>query len=392
MVDEDSKATGNMPMIPYGRQSVDEEDILAVTAVLRSDWLTTGPAVSAFENALVDVVGTRHVIVVSSGTAALHASMHALGVGPGDEVIVPPMTFVATANAVVFQGAAPVFADVRRDDLLIDPEAVESRITSRTKAIIAVDYAGQPCDYATLRSIADRHNLAIVADSCHSLGATYKNQPVGSVARLSAFSFHPVKHIATGEGGAVATNDDALAESIRAFRNHGIVSDFRQREREGTWYYEMMELGFNYRLTDMQCALGRSQLRKLPQWIDRRRAIARRYNEAFSSVVAMQPLAVCPDRTHAYHLYVIRLVDSGPNRAVVFAALRAAGIGVNVHYIPVHLHPYYRKQFETGPGLCPVAEAAYERILSLPIFPAMSDSDIEHVIESVLNVVSCAYG
>lgn len=376
-------------ILPYGHQWVDETDIEAVVEVLRSAWLTTGPKVSEFEEAFAEVVNARYAVAVSSGTAALHAAMYAIGIKPGDEVIVPPMTFAATANCVVFQGGTPVFADVDPETLLLDPTQVEGKITSRTKAIIAVDYTGQPCDYDALRAIADRHGLVLVADACHSLGGSYKRHPVGSLANLSVFSFHPVKHITTGEGGMITTNNAEFAQRMRIFRNHGITTDHRQREQQGSWFYEMVDLGYNYRLTDIQCALGMSQLRKLPGWVKRRQEIAQRYDEAFAEIPAVKPLGVRPKVSHAYHLYVVRLELERlqVTRAGVFAALRAEGIGVNVHYIPVHLHPFYRKRFGTGPGLCPVAEAAYEQIITLPLFPRMSDKDVEDVITAVHKVI-----
>lgn len=371
-------------VIPYGRQWLDEDDIAAVVRALRSDWLTTGPEVSAFERAFAERVGVGHAVAVSSGTAALHAAMFALGIGPGDEVIVPPMTFAASANCVVYQGATPVFCDVEPDTLLLDPSLVEKRITPRTRAIVAVDYAGQPCEYEALRAIAQGHKLALVADACHAAGATYRGRPVGSLADLSTFSFHPVKHLTTGEGGMATTDDETLAGRVRSFRNHGISTDFRQRERQGTWFYEMTELGYNYRISDFQCALGASQLRKLAPWVQRRQQIAGRYDAAFARIDHLAPLQTRPDRTHAYHLYVVRIKSAqGGGRKAVFERLRAAGIGVNVHYIPVHLHPYYRRRFGTGPGLCPVAEAAYEEVLSLPMYSAMTDDQVERVIQAV---------
>jgi perosamine synthetase len=376
-------------MLPYGRQSIDEQDVAAVVEVLRSDWLTTGPKVAQFEAALAAVAGTAQAVAVSSGTAALHAVMAGLGVSPGDEVIVPALTFAATANAVVYQGGTPLFADVDPATLLIDPGSVAERITPRTRAVTAVDYAGQPCDYGRLRPLAAEHGLALVADACHAIGGRWRDLPVGSLAAASAMSFHPVKHVTTGEGGAVTTDDAELARRMRTFRNHGISTDFRQRAARDSWQYEMVELGFNYRLSDLQCALGISQLAKLPSSIARRQAIARRYDAALAAVPAVEPLAVRPDCSHAYHLYVVRLelellrVDRG----AVFRALRAEGIGVNVHYIPVHLHPYYREKFGTAAGLCPVAEAAYQRILSLPIFPAMTDADADDVLEALRKVV-----
>lgn len=377
-------------MIPYGRQSIDEEDIQAVVEVLRSDWLTTGPKVDEFERAFADLVGAKEAVAVCNGTAALHGAIYALGIESGDEVIVPPITFVSSANCVVFQGGVPVFADVDPDTLLLDPVQAETKITPRTKAIIAVDYTGQPCDYEKLQALANQHGLALVADACHSLGGEYKGRPVGSLADLNVFSFHPVKHITTGEGGMITTNDHTLARRVRMFRNHGITTDHRQREELGSWFYEMVDLGYNYRITDFQCALGLSQLKKLPGWVTRRQEIARRYDKAFASLAEIEPLNVGKNLTHAYHLYVVRLnlEKLQGERTEIFAAIRAAGIGVNVHYIPVHLHPFYRQHFATKPGDCPIAESAYERLLTLPLHPKMSSQDIENVINAVLDALS----
>ena len=377
-------------MIPYGRQSIDEADIRAVIEVLQSDWLTTGSKVNEFEQAFAARVGAKEAVAVSSGTAALHAAMYALTIGPGDEVIVPAMTFAATANCVVFQGATPVFVDVDPRSLLIDPDQVEAKITSRTKAVTAVDYSGHPADYDTLRTITEAHGIALLADACHSLGATYKQRSVGSLADLNMFSFHPVKQITTGEGGMVTTNNSQLARRMRLFRNHGITTDLHQREKQGSWFYEMADLGYNYRITDFQCALGLSQLKKLSRFLEHRRQIAIKYNHAFSSVPIIEPLSVSPDIRHAYHLYVIRVnfESLGSNRTTLFRTLRNKGIGVNVHYIPIHLHPYYRNTFDTGPGLCPQAEAAYESILSIPMFPAMTDEEVETVISALLDATA----
>jgi perosamine synthetase len=389
----DGGAAVRRRMLPYSRQTIDQTDIDAVVQVLRGDWLTTGPNIKEFEQAFAAAVEAAEAVAVSSGTAALHAAMHALAIGPGDEVIVPALTFAATANCVVYQGASPVFADVDADTLLIDPDDVESKITSRTRAIIAVDYAGQPCDYDALRRLTRQYGLALVADACHSLGATWKGRPVGTLADLNVFSLHAVKAMTTGEGGIVTSESALRAQRMRCFRNHGVSSDHFQREREGSWFYEMAELGYNYRLSDFQCALGLTQLAKLVSWVARRHAIANRYNEALAQMDGVQPLRVSSDAQSAYHLYVIRL-DSGclaADRARIFAALRAEGIGVNVHYLPVHLHPFYRRRFGIGPGLCPRAEAAYETILSLPIFPAMTDADVEDVIQALWKVVN-AYG
>jgi perosamine synthetase len=376
-------------MIPYGRQSIDEEDIRAVVEVLRSDWLTTGPKVAEFEQAFADFVNTKDAVAISSGTAALHAAVYALGIVPGDEVIVPTMTFAATANCVVFQGATPVFADVDPHALLISPAQVEAKITSRTKAVITMDYTGHPADYDAIRSITNKHGIKLVADACHALGASYKERPVGSLADLSVFSFHPVKHIATGEGGMVTTNDSELALRMRRFRNHGITTDYHQREEQGSWFYEMADLGYNYRLTDIQCALGLSQLSKLPRFLEKRRRIAKRYNDAFSHISNISPLAVSADVLHAYHLYVVKLnIESlGIDRMKLFQRLRQNGIGVNVHYIPVHLHPFYRNKFGTEKGLCPAAEAAYEQILSLPMHVEMTNRDVGTVCTTFQKII-----
>ncbi|MCZ6807556.1 MAG: UDP-4-amino-4,6-dideoxy-N-acetyl-beta-L-altrosamine transaminase [Deltaproteobacteria bacterium] len=374
--------------IPYGRQQIDDDDIDAVVEVLRSDWLTTGPKVAEFEEAVSDFAGARHGVAVSSGTAGLHAAMAALDLEPGDEVIVPTMTFAATANAVVFQGATPVFADVDSGALLVDPNGIASLITDRTRAVIAVDYAGQPADYTELRAITAEHGLALVSDACHSIGATLAGRSVGSLADLTVFSFHPVKHITTGEGGMVMTDDRALADRMRRFRNHGISTDHHQRAEVGTWFYEMVELGYNYRLTDIQSALGLSQLQKLPRWLDRRNQIAGMYRERLADIRGIAPLEMRPDRSHAYHLYVVRVAaKAGKTRDTVFAALRSAGVGANVHYIPVHIHPYYEREFSTAKGSIPVAEQAYEEILSLPMHHGLEDSDVDRVVHELVRAL-----
>jgi perosamine synthetase len=374
-------------LLPYARQSIDERDLAAVAEVLRSDWLTTGPQVVRFEQQFAAGVDAREAVTFSSGTAALHGTVFALGLGPGDEVIVPALTFAASANAVRFQGATPVFADVDPDTLLLDPRQVEAGLSERTRAVMAVDYAGQPCDYGALRALTEPRGIPVVADACHALGATWLGRKVGSLARMSAFSLHPAKHITTGEGGVVTTDDAELAARLRRFRNHGIATDLRQRERLGTWRYDMVDLGYNYRLSDFQCALGCSQLQKLPAWVERRRAIARRYDAAFAARPTVEPLRVRPDVGHAYHLYVVRLeLDRlACDRATVYGALRAENIGVNVHYLPVPWHSYYQR-LGYGKGRWPVAEGAYERILTLPLFPAMTDGDVEDVIAAVAKV------
>ncbi|HEY3902194.1 MAG TPA: UDP-4-amino-4,6-dideoxy-N-acetyl-beta-L-altrosamine transaminase [Chthoniobacter sp.] len=374
-------------LLPYGKQWVDDDDIAAVVEVLRSDWLTTGPKIEEFERAFAGFTGVAHAVAVTNGTAALHAAMAALEIGPGDEVIVPAITFVATSNSVVYQGGTPVFADVEPETLLIDPESVRRRITPRTRAIAAVDYAGQPCNYEALRAICGEHGLALVADACHALGGAFGKNPVGSLADLSTFSLHPVKPLTTGEGGMITTNDPELAARMRVFRNHGITTDFREREKRGAFYYEMTALGYNLRLTDIQCALGLSQLRKLPLWLRRRQEIAARYDRAFAGHPCVQSLKTREGVSHGYHLYVVRLA-SHLDRAAILRRLRAEGIGANVHYLPVHLHPFYRENFGGTEGQCPAAEAAYQQIVSLPIFPRMSDGDIDDVIAAVTKVTA----
>lgn len=373
--------------LPYGRQEIDDDDVAAVVAALHSDWLTTGPLVGELEQSFAAYVGSGHAVAVSSGTAALHAAYHVLDLAPGDEIVVPALTFVASANAAVFEGATPVFADVEPGTLLIDPRAAAALVGPRTKAIVGVDYAGQPCDWDALRAAADAHGLALVADGCHAPGARDGGRTVGTLADLTAFSLHPVKHFTTGEGGLVTTDDAALAARMRRFRNHGIGSDHRERAERGTFAYEMVELGFNYRLTDFQCALGISQLRHLDGWLARRRDLASRYDDALAGLAGVEPLAQRPGADHAYHLYVVQLADD-LDRDAVFTALRGRGIGANVHYLPVHLHAFYRERFGTGPGLCPVAEAAYERILSLPLFPAMADDDVDRVVDALAEALA----
>jgi perosamine synthetase len=376
-------------MIPYARPWVDQADLEAVAAVLRSPWLTTGPRVQAFEEAVAGWVGAGEAVALSSGTAALHAAMAALGVEPGDEVIVPPLTFAATANCVVYQGGTPVFADIDPETLLLDPAEVEKNLTPRTRGVIAVDYAGQPCDYDALKEIARRHGLFLVADACHALGATYRGRHVGTLADLTVFSFHPVKHITTGEGGMVVTQDPELAARVRRFRHHGLDADHLERGARDTWEYDMVDLGYNYRLSDLHCALGLSQLRRLPDFLARRREIARRYDRAFAGLPGLSLPRVRPEVSHAYHLYVIllNLEWLHLDREEIFRELRAAGLGVNVHYRPVYLHSFYRRRFHLPVGLCPRAEAVYARLLTLPLYPAMTAMEVERVVAVVTEVL-----
>ena len=375
--------SGDAAFLPYGRQIVDAADTAAVAAALTSDWLTTGPKVDEFEKAWAGFCGAGEAVAVSNGTAALHTAAAALGLGPGDKAIVTPMTFAASVNCLLYVGAEPLFADIDPETLLINPANVARLFQAHgkaVKAIIPVDYAGQPCDYDAIRAAAP--GVPVIADACHAPGALDKGRRVGSgaLAELSCFSFHPVKHLTTGEGGAITTNDPELARRMRVFRNHGIDTDHRQRAATGAWAYDMASLGFNYRLTDIQCALGLSQLTKLPAWLERRRELARLYAGCLAGIKGVEPLAVRPDTLPAWHLYVVRITSEfGISRNAVFQKLRDLGIGANVHYTPVHLHSYYRGRFGFGPGLCPVAEAAAAEILTLPLWAGMMDADVGRV-------------
>ena len=374
--------------LPYGRQSIDDADIQAVVDVLRSDWLTTGPKVGEFEEAFASRVKAAYAVSFSSGTAALHAAAYVAGLQAGDEAITTPLTFAATANCVLYQGATPVFADVSRDTLNLDPGQFEKKISSKTKVVLPVDYAGHPADLEAICSLAEKRGLVVIEDACHALGAEIGDRRVGSIADMTVFSFHPVKHITTGEGGMVTTNNPQYAESLRRFRNHGISTEARQRQNAGQWHYEMVLLGFNYRLPDFACALGSEQLKKLDRNLSRRRDIASRYTAAFTEMPGVINPAVRPGVKPAWHLYPIRF-DLGrltADRTEIFRALRGENIGVNVHYIPVHLHPYYRDRFGYKGGEFPIAEDAYSRLISLPMFHGMSDQDVEDVIAAVRKV------
>ena len=377
-------------MLPYGHQSIEERDIQAVVDVLRSDWLTTGPKVAEFEEAFAAHVGAKYAVSFSSGTAALHAAVAVADLKEGDEVITSPMTFAATANCALYVGARPVFVDVCPDTLNIDVEKLSVATTSRTRAILPVDYAGHPADLDPILRLADQHGITVIEDACHALGARDHGHSVGGIAHMTVFSFHPVKHLTTGEGGMVTTADSRFAEKLRCFRNHGITSEARQRQASGQWYYEMVSLGFNYRLTDIACALGLSQLSRLEQNLARRREIAARYTATFRQIPGVVPPNVRAGIEPAWHLYPIRLdlENLRVARAEIFAALRAENIGVNVHYIPVHLHPYYRERFGYRGGEFPVAESAYERLISLPMFHGMSDQDVNDVIEAVAKTMT----
>jgi perosamine synthetase len=376
--------------LPYGKQSIDEEDIAAVVETLRSDWLTTGPKVGEFEEAFAAWVGARYAVSFSSGTAALHGAAFGAGIGASDEAITSPLTFAATPNCILYQGAKPVFADICQDTLNIDPERVSAFITPRTKALLPVDYAGHPADLDELFEIADRHGLTIIEDACHALGAEHRGRRLGSISHMTVFSFHPVKHLTTGEGGMVTTDNARFADTLRKFRNHGISSEARERQALGQWHYEMVLLGFNYRLTDIACSLGLRQLSKLESNLARRREIAAKYNETLRSLAGITLPSVRDHVLPAWHLYPVRLdlASLSAGRPEIFQALRAENIGVNVHYIPVHLHLYYRDRFGYKPGDYPVAESAYECLISLPMFHGMTDQDVDDVLCALEKVVS----
>lgn len=373
--------------IPYGKQWLTDADRAAVERVLGSDWLTTGPEVEAFECDLAEFVRARYAVVVNSGTAALHAAYYAAGIGPGDEIITSPITFAATANAARFLGADVVFADVRPDTVNLDPEAADYVMTPRTRAIVPVDFGGHPAEMKAFRELAEQSGTVLISDACHSLGATYGGRPVGNLADLTVFSFHPVKAITTGEGGAVVTDCEEYYERLLAFRNHGIVREPKKmRENHGPWYHEMQFLGYNYRLTDIQCALGRSQLARFPDFLRRRREIAEVYNRELARIPGLELPTVREGVEPAWHLYVLRLEPAVYDRRRVFETLRERGVGVQVHYIPVYWHPYYR-DLGYEKGLCPGAEKYYERCISIPLFPAMSEEDVERVVATITAVL-----
>lgn len=363
--------------ISYGKQSLDEDDIQAVIDTLRSPNLTQGPKIVEFEQAVADYVGVKYAVAFSNGTAALHGACYAAGIGEGDEVITSPITFAASANCVRYVGGTVVFADIDAQTYNIDPQQIRANITDKTKAIIPVDFTGQPVDIDEIMDIANEHNLTVIEDGAHSLGATYKDRKVGQTAHMTMFSFHPVKPVTTAEGGIIVTNDEELYDKMRQFRSHGIAQVPYSAEKGG-WYYEMTELGYNYRMTDLQAALGVSQMKKLDSFIARRQQIAKYYDEAFRDVSQVITPTQLANTQSGWHLYMIQL--GGVDRKVVFDKMRAAKIGVHVHYIPVYWHPYYEKLGYTR-GLCPVAEAWYERALTLPIHPSLSEEHVAHIIK-----------
>ena len=376
--------------IGYGHQYIDDADIQAVVDVLKSDYLTCGPKIEEAEKKLCEITGAKHAVLIANGTAALHAAAFAAGVGPGDEVITTPITFAASANCALYMGAKPVFADINPETYNIDPDSIENCITEKTKAVVAVDYTGQAVEYDRIRAICDKHNLIFIEDAAHSLGTKYNGKPVGSLADMTEFSFHPVKTCTAGEGGAVTTNDDELYKKLLLFRTHGItrVQSWMDKESEGGWYYQQIALGYNYRMTDMQAALLSSQLDKLGLFGKRRKELVKRYDEAFSSMPEITVQKEIPESDTVRHLYVIQLNTEllKCGRREVFDALQAEGIGVNVHYIPVYSFPYYQK-LGYKMGTCPNAERLYDRMISIPLFYSMSDEDQDNVIKAIKKVI-----
>lgn len=378
-------ALGGRPVretfLPYARHTIDADDIAAVAEALRGDWLTQGPAIARFEEALTAVTGAAYAVAFVSGTAALHAACWAAGLGPGDEAITTPLTFVATANAVVYQGARPIFADIDAATLNLDPEAVKRVATERTRALLPVDFAGLPCDYAALLPLAREHGWVVIEDAAHALGATYDGRPVGTLADMTVFSFHPAKLITSGEGGAVVTNHPEFSELLKRMRHHGI----RYSDPARPWRYEMEEPGNNYRITDFQCALGWSQLRKLDAFRAGRDRLARRYRDRFAGSPFVELPELPAGRRHGWHLFLalLRLDRLSADQDTILQALRAENIGVQLHYPLVYRHPFYRNRFGYGPGLCPVAEGIERRLMTLPLFPAMTEADQDDVLNAL---------
>jgi UDP-4-amino-4,6-dideoxy-N-acetyl-beta-L-altrosamine transaminase len=378
-------------LLPYGHQWIDTDDIEAVAAVLKTDWITQGPLVNKFEQIISRYCHVQHAVAFSSGTAALHGAAFAAGIAPGSEIITTPITFVADGNCTLYQGGSVKLADIQKTTYNIDPNNIKKTITPKTKALIPVDFAGQPCDIEEINDIAQKHGIPVLEDAAHALGAEYKGKKVGGLADMTILSFHPVKAITTGEGGMVLTDNQEYHERLQTFRTHGITKDVKKLEKnEGAWYYEMQELGYNYRLTDFQCALGISQWKKLDCFIRRRREIAQRYTKAFMEL----PEIVVPyekkDVLSAYHIYIIQLQleKLRADRKAIFDAFRAENIGVQVHYIPIHYHPYYQRHCGYKKGDFPNAERYYERAITLPLFPKMTNQDIEDVIDAVHKIIT----
>lgn len=368
-------------MIPYGKQTIDQDDIQAVVDVLKSDFLTTGPKIAEFEQTVADYVGAKYAVAISNGTAALHAACFEAGIGPGDEVITTPLTFAASANCVLYCGGTPVFADVDPKTYNIDPEDIRRKITDRTKAIIAVHLAGQPCDMDAIHSIAHEYGLIVIEDGAHALGSVYKGKKVGSLSDMTTFSFHPVKPITTGEGGMIVTDNEEFYKKMALFRSHGITRDDSMMTRnDGPWFYQQFDLGYNYRITDIQCALGCSQMKKLDRFLARRKEIVARYNEAFADCDNIITPYQLSDTESGWHLYIVQVKNC--DRRQVFEAMREKGIGVNVHYIPVYMHPYYQEHGYENVH-CANAEEIYSHIISLPLYPGLTSEQQDYVIDTL---------
>lgn len=377
--------------IYYGHQYLDESDYNAVLDVLKSDYLTCGPKIEELEKKLCDITGAKHAVVCSNGTAALHIAALSAGLGEGDELITTPITFAASANCALYCGAKPVFADINPLTYNIDPESVEKKITDKTKAVVAVDYTGQAVELDRLREICKKHNLILIEDGAHSIGTSYNNVQVGSIADMTTFSFHPVKTVTGGEGGAVMTNSDELYQKLCLYRSHGITrnAELMSNAPDGPWYYEQVDLGYNYRLTDIQAGLIISQLDKLEMFKSRRKEIVKAYNEAFSKIDGIIVQQEIPESDTSRHLYILRLdcKKLKIDRRKFFEAMGAEGVCCNVHYIPVYYFPHY-EALGYERGICPNAEALYEEMLSLPLYYAMTDEDVKSVIEAVEKLVS----
>lgn len=368
-------------MIPYGKQTIDQDDIQAVVDVLQSDFLTTGPKITEFEQTVADYVGAKYAVAISNGTSALHAACFAAGIGPGDEVITTPLTFAASANCVLYCGGTPVFADVDPKTYNIDPEDIQRKITDRTKAIIAVHLAGQPCDMDAIHSIAREHGLIVIEDGAHALGSVYKGKKVGSMSDMTTFSFHPVKPITTGEGGMIVTDNEDFYKKMILFRSHGITRDDSMMTRnDGPWFYQQFDLGYNYRITDIQCALGCSQMKKLDRFLARRKEIVAHYNEAFADCDNIITPYQLSDTESGWHLYIVQVKNC--DRRQVFEKMREKGIGVNVHYIPVYMHPYYQEHGYENVH-CANAEEIYSHIISLPLYPGLTSEQQDYVIDTL---------
>ncbi len=374
--------------IPYGKHYIDDDDIQAVVNALKEDYIATGPGIDRFEKAFADYVGAKYAVAVSSGTAALHACVYAVGVQEGDEVITTPMTFVSTASSIMMCGGTPVFADIDKNTYNIDPDDIETKITSRTKAVMPVHFTGQPCDMKRIYGIAQKYRLKVIEDAAHAHGADYYGSKIGACkySDLTAFSFHPVKLMTTCEGGMVTTNDEGLYRKIKLFRAYCSTKDpaLLKDKTDGPWHYEIQGLGYNYRLSDVMCALGNSQLNKLDQFIAKRRLIAQRYNEKLKCVKGIILPYQADGHNSSWHLYTIQIEDG--RRKEVYEKMRESGIGVDVHYLPVYKHPYFQENGYRD-VCCPVAEALYDNVLSIPIYYGLTEEQQDYVVETLREII-----